>query len=265
VEGSEQEKGKAPAVGDQPKQKPSSQAPSLTLTKPDARQRAQTQGNSKPAWNLDKSDSNQSATVLSTADNHGVRFLRMSKDDQDVPRRGSKGDDGMWPRALSVLPNGRSSEKSGWRSPNLKAKKAAKKKKSSKIAKRKDKEKNSFSSSLPECGELDICSSPESSRVRLGLSDEDDDIFYVDEGIAQFLQSLGLSQYCKTFSTERIDMSILPHITAMELRYIGIPLGDAKRIEVHREEFIQQSKEESGKGKQREDGAKGEQKENTDE
>jgi class 3 adenylate cyclase/predicted ATPase len=48
--------------------------------------------------------------------------------------------------------------------------------------------------------------------------------------IAQWLGSLGLSEYADRFAESRIDLSILQHLTDQDLKDIGVVLGDRRRI-----------------------------------
>jgi Adenylate and Guanylate cyclase catalytic domain/SAM domain (Sterile alpha motif)/BON domain len=48
--------------------------------------------------------------------------------------------------------------------------------------------------------------------------------------IAQWLASLGLSEYAGRFAENRIDLSILPDLTDQDLKELGVVLGDRRRI-----------------------------------
>jgi class 3 adenylate cyclase/tetratricopeptide (TPR) repeat protein len=48
--------------------------------------------------------------------------------------------------------------------------------------------------------------------------------------IAQWLETLGLSEYAAIFAENRIDLSILPDITDEDLKELGLPLGDRRRL-----------------------------------
>ena len=48
--------------------------------------------------------------------------------------------------------------------------------------------------------------------------------------IAQWLASLGLSEYAGRFAENRIDLSILRHLTDQDLKDLGVVLGDRRRI-----------------------------------
>eukprot|EP00249_Psilotum_nudum_P018825 c26979_g1_i1 orf=366-1013(+) len=45
-----------------------------------------------------------------------------------------------------------------------------------------------------------------------------------------FLQSLGLSKYAITFQAEEIDMPVLQHMSADDLKELGVPMGPRKKI-----------------------------------
>ena len=48
--------------------------------------------------------------------------------------------------------------------------------------------------------------------------------------IAQWLETLGLSEYATVFATNRIDLSVLPDLSDQDLKELGIPLGDRRRL-----------------------------------
>ena len=48
--------------------------------------------------------------------------------------------------------------------------------------------------------------------------------------IADWLQKLDLSEYAGRFAENKIDISVLPHITDQDLKDIGIPLGHRRKI-----------------------------------
>eukprot|EP00249_Psilotum_nudum_P018826 c26979_g1_i2 orf=366-1046(+) len=48
--------------------------------------------------------------------------------------------------------------------------------------------------------------------------------------VSGFLQSLGLSKYAITFQAEEIDMSVLRHMSADDLKELGVPMGPRKKI-----------------------------------
>jgi SAM domain (Sterile alpha motif)/Adenylate and Guanylate cyclase catalytic domain len=48
--------------------------------------------------------------------------------------------------------------------------------------------------------------------------------------IADWLQKLDLSEYAERFAENKIDISVLPHITDQDLKDIGIPLGHRRKI-----------------------------------
>ena len=48
--------------------------------------------------------------------------------------------------------------------------------------------------------------------------------------IADWLQKLDLGEYAERFAENKIDISVLPHITDQDLKDIGIPLGHRRKI-----------------------------------
>ena len=48
--------------------------------------------------------------------------------------------------------------------------------------------------------------------------------------IADWLSQLGMSEYADRFVDNRIDISVLPHLTDQDLKDIGIPLGHRRKI-----------------------------------
>ena len=48
--------------------------------------------------------------------------------------------------------------------------------------------------------------------------------------IADWLQKLDLSEYAERFAENKIDISVLPHITDQDLKDLGIPLGHRRKI-----------------------------------
>lgn len=48
--------------------------------------------------------------------------------------------------------------------------------------------------------------------------------------LAQWLEAIGLAQYTALLAEHRIDVDVLPDITDEDLRELGIPLGDRKRL-----------------------------------
>ena len=48
--------------------------------------------------------------------------------------------------------------------------------------------------------------------------------------IADWLQKLDLGEYTERFVENKIDISVLPHITDQDLNDIGIPLGHRRKI-----------------------------------
>jgi len=51
------------------------------------------------------------------------------------------------------------------------------------------------------------------------------------QGIADWLEKLGMSEYAPHFLKNRIDFSVLPDLTDQDLKDLGIvPLGDRRKI-----------------------------------
>ena len=48
--------------------------------------------------------------------------------------------------------------------------------------------------------------------------------------IADWLEKLGMSEYAERFTENRIDISVLGHLTDQDLKDIGIPLGHRLKI-----------------------------------
>src|ERR1700751_6046315 len=48
--------------------------------------------------------------------------------------------------------------------------------------------------------------------------------------IANWLQQIGLAQHAELFRAEKIDAAVLPTLTAADLRELGLPLGDRKKL-----------------------------------
>ena len=48
--------------------------------------------------------------------------------------------------------------------------------------------------------------------------------------IAQWLETLGLSEYATVFAKNRVDLSVLPDLSDEDLKELGIPLGDRRRL-----------------------------------
>jgi hypothetical protein len=46
--------------------------------------------------------------------------------------------------------------------------------------------------------------------------------------IADWLEKLGMSEYVQCFADNKIDVSVLRHLTDQDLKDIGIPLGQAE-------------------------------------
>ena len=50
------------------------------------------------------------------------------------------------------------------------------------------------------------------------------------QGIADWLERLGLGQYTQRFAENEIDVTVLRHLTDQDLREIGVPLGHRRKI-----------------------------------
>ena len=48
--------------------------------------------------------------------------------------------------------------------------------------------------------------------------------------VAEWLASLGLSEYAQRFAENRVDGSVLPDLTDQDLTELGIPLGHRRRM-----------------------------------
>ena len=48
--------------------------------------------------------------------------------------------------------------------------------------------------------------------------------------IADWLESLGMSEYAQRFAENRIDFSVLPDLTDQDLKELGVLLGDRRKI-----------------------------------
>jgi SAM domain (Sterile alpha motif) len=53
--------------------------------------------------------------------------------------------------------------------------------------------------------------------------------------VADWLETLGLSEYAQRFAENRIDFSVLPELTDQDLEKIGVVLGDRRKIYVQSE------------------------------
>jgi class 3 adenylate cyclase/predicted ATPase len=51
-----------------------------------------------------------------------------------------------------------------------------------------------------------------------------------DERVAGWLAGIGLSQYAALFEENRIGLDVLPHLTDQDLKDLGLPLGDRRRV-----------------------------------
>ena len=50
------------------------------------------------------------------------------------------------------------------------------------------------------------------------------------QAIANWLEKLGMSEYAQRFAENRIDVSVLPELTDLDLEKIGVVLGDRRKI-----------------------------------
>src|SRR5215469_248800 len=48
--------------------------------------------------------------------------------------------------------------------------------------------------------------------------------------IAEWLKTLGMSEYAERFAENRIDLSVLRHLTDQDLKDIGVLLGDRRKL-----------------------------------
>src|ERR1700745_657507 len=48
--------------------------------------------------------------------------------------------------------------------------------------------------------------------------------------IADWLEKLGMSEYIQCFAENKIDVSVLPHLTDDDLKGLGVPLGHRRKI-----------------------------------
>ena len=48
--------------------------------------------------------------------------------------------------------------------------------------------------------------------------------------IADWLEKLGMSEYARRFAENRIDFSVLPELTDLDLKDLGVVLGDRRKI-----------------------------------
>ena len=48
--------------------------------------------------------------------------------------------------------------------------------------------------------------------------------------IADWLKTLGMSEYAERFADNKIDISVLPHLTDQDLKDIGVPLGHRRKM-----------------------------------
>ena len=50
------------------------------------------------------------------------------------------------------------------------------------------------------------------------------------KGIAEWLASIGLSEYAQRFADNGIDLSVIPDLTEQDLKDLGVLLGHRRRI-----------------------------------
>ena len=48
--------------------------------------------------------------------------------------------------------------------------------------------------------------------------------------IAEWLASLGLSEYAQRFAENHVDAGVLPDLTDQDLRELGVPLGHRRKM-----------------------------------
>jgi hypothetical protein len=48
--------------------------------------------------------------------------------------------------------------------------------------------------------------------------------------IAEWLRKLGMSEYARCFAENKIDVSVLQHLTDQDLKDIGVALGHRRKI-----------------------------------
>src|SRR6516162_2709265 len=48
--------------------------------------------------------------------------------------------------------------------------------------------------------------------------------------IADWLEKLGMSEYAQRFAENKIDVSVLRHLTDQDLKDIGVPLGHRRKM-----------------------------------
>ena len=48
--------------------------------------------------------------------------------------------------------------------------------------------------------------------------------------IADWLKTLGMSEYAERFVGNKIDVSVLPHLSDQDLKDIGVPLGHRRKM-----------------------------------
>ena len=50
------------------------------------------------------------------------------------------------------------------------------------------------------------------------------------DGVAEWLEKLGMSEYAQRFAENRIDFSVLPDLTDQDLKDLGVVLGDRRKL-----------------------------------
>jgi SAM domain (Sterile alpha motif) len=48
--------------------------------------------------------------------------------------------------------------------------------------------------------------------------------------IGDWLEKLGMPEYGECFAENKIDLSVLPHLTDQDLKDIGVPLGHRRKM-----------------------------------
>ena len=48
--------------------------------------------------------------------------------------------------------------------------------------------------------------------------------------IGDWLEKLGMPEYGECFAQNKIDLSVLPHLTDQDLKDIGVPLGHRRKM-----------------------------------
>jgi uncharacterized protein YjiS (DUF1127 family) len=50
------------------------------------------------------------------------------------------------------------------------------------------------------------------------------------QDFAHWLEALGMSEYTERFAENRIDVSVLRHLTDQDLKDLGVPLGHRRKM-----------------------------------